>query len=165
MDEQKKKKGLKTKYPPIPKELKELMADDFWLGNAHTLIELVAKERELINSELNQDSIVEELAFYRLAFKLEVIQVKSKAIASQEKRLLAFKERDKHAETLFLAAVAKIRGMHERVTYKTLVRELEKMDSPINGSVVYSFDNTKKPSVVSPAFLKTRLTKFNSSSY
>jgi hypothetical protein len=165
MDKQKKKKVLKTKYPPIPKEFKELMADDFWLGNAHTLIELVAKERKLINSELSQDSIVEELAFYRLAFRLEVVQVKSKAKANQEKRMIALSERDQRAEVLFLDAVRILKKSNERVTYKSLVRELERMNSSTQEFLVYSDEEAdKKSTIVSATFLKNRLARFNSSS-
>jgi hypothetical protein len=164
MDEHEKKKGLKTKYPTIPKELKELMADEFWSERVQDLIELIDDEINLLHSESSFDLIFEELAFYRAAYKLQILQIKSKARASGKKRLIAIQKRNEHAEALFQAAVEKINEMDEKVTYKTLVRELDKMQSPIDGHVVYSFDNTdKKPSVVSTAFLKSRLSKFNSS--
>jgi hypothetical protein len=164
MDEHEKKKILKTKYPPIPKELKELMADEFWSERVQDLIELMDDEIKLLHSESSFDLLLEELAFYRAAYKLQILQIKSKARASAKKRLIAIQKRDKHAETLFQAAVEKIQELDEKVTYKTLVRELDKMQSPIDGYVVYSFDNTdKKPSVVSTTFLKFRLSKFNSS--
>ena len=166
MDKHKKKSRSKKKYPPIPEAIDELMADEFWSKRARNLIKLINDEIELLHSELNFDLILEELAFYRVAYRLEILQVKSKAKASQEKRLIAIKKRDELAETLFQKAVAKIKGMNERVTYKTLVRELEKMKSPIDGYVIYSFAEADekpddKPAVVSTTYLKKRLTRFN----
>jgi hypothetical protein len=166
MYEHKKKSRSKKKYPPIPAEFNKLMKDEFWSQRVPDLIELIDDEIELLHSENSFDLILQELAFYRVAYRLEILQVKSKATASQEKRLIAIKNRDQHAEVLFQAAVEKIKGMDEKVTYKTLVRELDKMKSPMDGYVVYFFAKAdkkpdKKLAVVSNTFLTKRLTRFN----
>ena len=164
MAQQKKRMSSKTKYPPILKEFDELMADEFWSGNVNKLIELVAREKESINTQLSHDLIVEELAFYRLAFRLEVLQVKSKAKANQEKRMIALSERDQQAEIFFLEAVRILKESNQSVTYKSLVRVLEKMSSSTPDILVYSDDEVdKKSTIVSATFLKKRLAKFNSS--
>jgi hypothetical protein len=144
------------------------MKDEFWSKRVPDLIELIDDEIELLHSEQSFELIFQELAFYRVAYRLKILQLKSKATASQEKRLIAIQKRDEHAETLFQAAVEIIKGMNQKVTFKTLVRELGKMKSPIDGYVVYFFAEAdenpdNKPAVVSTTFLKNRLTGFNAS--
>lgn len=161
MEEQKKKRFTKTKYPPIQKEIKDLMVDEFWSGAANKLIELIENEINVIKSEVSEESILEELAFYRLAYRLEVLQVKSKARANQEKRLIAIKSRDQHAENLFINAVKNIKNSNHKVTYKSIIKELEKMESPLEGHAVLQYDIDNIPFLVSNTFLKERLRKFN----
>ena len=153
----------KIKEAPTPPSMEELQANPKWPELIEYLSELITVEKEKLLRELDSELILEELAFFRVAYRnlQEVVSGKARenALKAHERKSLALAESDKYIDEA-LKLFGEIKNIPpDKVVLQILMdMSVKKGEFIFDSKTKCIYDPNKKPlSIVSENRVKSRL--------